>query len=677
MMQFRLAARRLVRAPLFSLGVVAMLSLTLTAVTLVMSVVYATKLRPLPITDPASLIAIWQDDDTRSDTPLQDVVPGEILEAWRARQASFSDITAFYSRRTRVTDKQVRTIEATIVDGHYFITLGLRPMLGRGILPTDAADGAPPVAVLSEAAWRGDHAADPGIVGTVIRLDHQAYTIVGVLPATANVFGTPLWASAPGRAAWPRDGSYYLIGRLRPGRTMAGAQEELATLMPRTAATTTTEASHIGAWLVPMAESLRGMSGTAVLFIAATLLLALVAIANIGTLFLVRVLGKLRQTAISTAIGATTGRLRAEAALEGALLGALAGVLAVGGAAWLRIMLQSFISGMVTSSSEPLPLPWLLLAAAMLVATGTGVAIALGAHATTRRVDIASYLHGTGTGGTRQQARWRLLLVGMQVTVALIACVAAARLIASARYVSHIDVGFETDQLVVGQLPIWASPMGTDDGAQQLVARLAPAIANTPGLGEPAIWTTIGFRMPKGPDDPAIAIDGSTENLSLHCRWSTCPSGVAPISENTFAVLGIPLRRGRVFTAADRGGPLVAIVNEQAQHAWFHDADPIGRRIQIRGSDSVEEWRTIVGVVANSSQLNEMGRVPQMYDAKAVQPLVYEPLTQARLHQAGLLATYPLMVPSGRASRSPAQSRPCAVASSPSFLTPIRRQCRR
>jgi len=644
-MHFRLALRRLGRAPLFSLGVVAMLALTLTAVTLVMSVVYAAKLRPLPITDPASLIAIWQNDDTRSATPLQDVVPGDVLDAWRARQTSFSDITAYYSRRARTTDKQVRTVEATVVDGHYFTTLGLRAMLGRGIMASDAADGASPVAVLSEASWRGDHGADPAIVGTVMQLDHQGYTIVGVLPATANILDTPLWISAPGAAAWPTEGSYYLIGRLRPGHTISRAQAELATLMPRTApAAAAAYAAHTGAWLVPLADSLRRMTGTAVLFIAATLLLALVAIANIGTLFLVRVLGSLRQTAISTAIGATARRLRTDAAAEGAILGVVAGGAALGAAAWLRIALHSFISGMVTASSELLPLPWPVLVVAMMVAIGTGVAIAVGAQATTRRLDIASYLHGAGAGATRQQSRWRQLLVGMQVTAALIAGVAAARLISSASYVARINAGFETDHLVVGELPGWSSPAGTDDGAQQLVARLAPAIANTPGLGEPAIWTTIGFRMPKSPDDKAIVIDASNENLSLHCHWSTCPTGVHPVSDNLFAVLGIPLRRGRVFAATDRGGPPVAIVNEQAQHAWFHDADPIGRRIQIRGSDSVEAWRTIVGVVANAAQLNEMGRVPQMYDAKVVQPLIYEPLSQARLHQAALLATYPLTV---------------------------------
>lgn len=643
MMRLRLALRRLSRAPLFAAAVIAMLAMTLAAITMVMSVIYAAKLRPLPMQNPASLIAIWQNDDTRSATPLQDVVPGDVLAAWRDGQTSFSELTAFYGKRVRTADKQVRTLEATVVDGHYFHTLQLQPAIGRGIVQSDDADGAPPVAVLSDAKWRNDFQADPRVIGTIWRIDGEAYTIVGVLPSAANVFGTPAWLSAPGRAAWPKEASYNVIGRLAPGRSVERASAELSTLLPKTIAPPT-DAPRTGVLLIPLEQSLRGLSGTAVLFIAGILLLALVAMANIGTLFLVRVLTSLRQTAISTAIGATAGRLRGDAALEGALLGTVAGAFALGGAAWLRVALQSFISTTVTASSELLPLPWPVILLTVGASILVGVIVATGAHATTRRLNIAAYLHGAGAGGTRQQSRWRLVLVGVQVAVALLACVAAARLLSSARYVSHIDVGFETDHLLVGQLAIWSSPLGTDDGAQQFVDRVGPAIANTPGLGDPAIWATIIFHLPRGPDDKAIVIEGNNENYSLHCRWATCPSGVHPVSDNAFSVLGIPLRRGRVFGPSDRGGPPVAIVNEQAQHAWFGDADPIGRRIQIRGSDGIDEWRTIVGVVANSGQLNNMGRTPAMTDQRAKQPLIFEPLAQAHLHQAGLLASYPLFV---------------------------------
>lgn len=643
-LRWSLAARRTWRTPGFSAAIITILGGAFATLTLVAAFVYNAELRPLPTRAPTALVTVWSNDDVHASTPEQDLVTGDMLTAWRRGQHSFMSLTAFAPIRVKIPDQFARETVATIVDGNYFSTLGLRLALGRGVLPSDDAASAAPVAVLSDATWRAAYHADRGVVGTVTKLNDTQYVIVGVAAPGANALGVPIWLSNATPGFWTQDdGFYYIIGRLRADKTLASARAELATLIPATAHGTARSPNR-GVIVLSFADSMRSLHGQVVLLIGAVVLLVIVALINLGTLYVVRGLARMRQTAISLAMGATPGRLATDAALEGALLGAIAGIVAVMLAQWLRISLQSFISAHVTANAERLPMPWFVDIAMIVMTTMAGAMIAAAANAVMRRFDISACLHGGSDTASRRQSHWRLGLVAAQISVAMLSVIAATRLIATVEYMSHIDVGFESDHLLVAELPIWDTPLGNDTTAQQLVDRIAPAVATTPGLGPPAVWATIGFHMPRGPDDHLIAFEGRDVNVSTHCSWSTCATTAEAVSDDLFSVFGIQVRRGRSFEPADRGGPPVAIVNQQAQHAWFSDANPIGQPIQIRGSDSADAWRTIVGVVANAAQFNEMARTPQAKRPGTVQPMVYIPIAQTRLHQAGLLMEYPLSI---------------------------------
>lgn len=643
-LRWSLVVRRASRAPGFSAAVIAILGGAFATLTLVAAFVYMAELRPLPVRAPAQLVALWANDDVHAPTPEQDLVPEDMLAAWRRGQHAFTSLAAYAPLRIKFADQWERESVATIVDGEYFSTLGLHLALGRGIAPSDATGSMAPVAVLSDATWRAMYHADHAIVGTVAKINDTRYVIVGVAAPEANALGIPIWLSNPDPAFWTQvDGYYYVIGRLRPERTLASARAEIATLIP-TATQGTVRSPDRGVIALAFADTMRSLHGQSVLLIGAVVLLVVVALINLGTLYVVRGLARLRQTAISLAIGATPGRLAADAALEGALVGVVAGVVAVMLAQWLRTALQAFISAHITQTAERLPMPGFVDAGMIVATTLVGSVIAVVASAVMRRIDIAAYLHCGSDTASRRQARWRLALVAAQVSVAMLSVIAATRLVATVEYMSHIDVGFETDHLVVAELPVWGTTPGNDTTSQQLIDHIVPAVGATPGLGPAAAWATIGFRMPRGPGDRLVAFDGRDVNVSTHCSWSTCAMDVEAISDNLFSVFGIPVQRGRSFAPSDRGGAPVALVNRQAQHVWFGDADPVGQRLQIRGSDSVDAWRTIVGVVANAGQFNPMARTPRFTQPNAVQPMVYVPIEQARLHQAGLMMGYPLSI---------------------------------
>ena len=264
-------------------------------------------------------------------------------------------------------------------------------------------------------------------------------------------------------------------------------------------------ANQAGALVLSLPGSIRNLSGTATLFIGAVLLLTIVAMANIGTLSFGAGTFECPPARDSCRDRRTVGRLRGDAALEGALVGAAAGRTAVAIASWLRAGLGGFLGTAVASGIAEVPIPAPVL---------RPPCCSHGARRPDRHrcglrrgPDGGREVVARRGGSRRQKSRWRLALVGLQVTAAMIAAVAAARLAASARYISHLGSGYETDHLVTAQLPIWSTPLGTDEGAQRLVARIGPAITVMPGLGDPAVWATFTFRMPRSADDVSLAIE--------------------------------------------------------------------------------------------------------------------------------------------------------------------------
>ena len=631
--RLRIAVRRLARTPFFTATVITILGLAIGAATLAFSAVYTLVLRPLPFRDPQSLVQLWVSDNSRLGWQSQDVIDAELLRTWRVGQSSFTTFTAYEETSLRPHARIARSFSAARVDGNFFSTLGVGVTLGRPIQETDDDAAALPAIVLSHHLWESAFGSKSDALGTTWRLNATTYVIIGVAPPGIDIPGGEAWISSPGNAAPSAGTAYQAIGRLKRGVSVAVAQAQLSALVPH-AETEKADSPRRGALVAPLSRA-GGINRTLALMIAAIALLLAVAVANLGTLFLVRSLSRLKLVAISTALGATRRRVRGDTIIEGLLLGlAAAGIgLAVAGLA--RVALQDFIANRVIHRAALLPLSAGVLGFAIVLGAALGGLLAALPEGITQRIDLADFLRGGGAGSgiNRAQARWRRGLVGLQVGCAVIASTAAVALVRSSEYLEHLDVGFDAKHIVTVPLEIWDTDYGTDASAHKLADRIAGELFGTSGLSMAAIWTSIGFEMPRGPDDVTMTAEGSPIQMdSRHCNWALCAYLIQPVSNGFFTTFEVGLRHGRLFESADRSGSTpVVIINEQAANAWWPAADPIGKRIRVGNAASTEPWLTVVGVVANIAPLNEFGRIPRALKKTTAQPVVYEPLAQANL----------------------------------------------
>ncbi len=499
--RLRLAVRRLARAPLFTLTVVTILGLAVATATLVFGAVYAVALRPLPFRDPGAVMQVWLADDVRLGLQSEDVFDDDVRRIWADNHATLSDFSAFQGIRLRPRSRMSGTFTAAAVDGEFFRTIGVDAALGRPIIASDDDAAAPPVIVLSDELWRKGFGGDRSIIGTTWRLDATTYTVVGVAPPTLDIPGGEAWISSPGRPTSRESGPYQGIGRLKPGITAAAAAAQLGVSLPR-AVNEAPDAPRRGALVVPLAQSLRQISSTLALVIAAVALLLAVAIANLGSLFLVRVLSRIKQTAISAALGATGALLEVDSALEGFMVGGFAAVVGVVVAAWARIGLQGFLSEQVTQRPGMLPLNAPVLGFGVLCGVVAGVVLAVLPQRIARRLDLTAYLHGGGadSGVNQVQSRWRRGLVALQVASTVVAAVTAVALLRSSQYMARVDLGYDPGRIVVAPLDLANSEYRSDSAAHVLAGRIESSLSAVVGIGSPAIWASIGFAMPKFPE---------------------------------------------------------------------------------------------------------------------------------------------------------------------------------
>jgi putative ABC transport system permease protein len=631
--QLRITVRRLGRAPLFTGTAICILGLAVAAITLVSSAFYVVALRPLPFRDPGALTAVWATDGQHRES--RDVFDTPTLRAWRSQQSSFSEFSVYEDVRLLAGAPLVAAFSAARVDGHFFGTLGVAPRLGRTIGASDDDASALPVVVLSDRLWRRAFHGDVHAVGSTWRLNTTQYTVVGVMPPATEIPGGEAWVSAPGRESATAEVYYVGIGRLRPGVTVDQAQAQLAAVMPRP---DQPGAPRAGALVEPLSRTLRRSSRALTLLMGAVALLVLVAIANLGGLFLVRALHRVKETAIGTALGASAGRIRAATLLEGGTIGLLAAAFGLSAYAWLRNALDTFISTEVIRHAETLPLTAPIVGGASVAAVVTGMLLALSAQRVTGRRNLAATLRGGGAGSqsVRGHTLWRQTLVCLQLASAVVACMVATALERSSRYVAHIDVGYDPGRVVMAPLDIWSTVYGTPQAARQLVDRLGADLASSANGSTYAIWGTAGFPVSTGgADEVFMTAEGSAQRMTAKtCTFHSCAYVIHPASVGLFETFGIPLKAGRFFASTDRAGtPPVAIVTEQAAAVWWPGQSVIGRRIRLGGAGSTQPWITIVGVVGNVAPLNALGRMPRALDPSNIQPLIFEPLAQAHFDE--------------------------------------------
>ena len=669
----RFAVRMLRKSPGFTAVAVVTLALGIGANTAIYSLMDALLMRRLPVADPASLVLMkWHitGKDTTNGTVVHNgsgsfdddpkmgktsaVFPFPAFEVLRRSHDALFVLFAYHpaGRRTVVVGQQAEIAGGEYVSGDYFQGLNTAPAAGRLITSDDDRPGAPAVVVLSHGFAETHFGDAAGAVGQKVLIDNIPFTTIGVTPL--SFFGVdpskcpdlylPFHADLlldperdPGRVGRYQDDHYYwteMMGRLRPGVTIAQAWTKLAPIFGAWAAGTATtdlERKHLPQFLLQ-----NGASGVdrmrqsylepLHLLLAMVGLILAIACANIANLLLARSEARRREMALRLSIGAGRWRLIRQLLTESilhALLGGAAGILV---ALWgIR-----FLTNLLFAGSEPLPqrpeLNFGVLAATLLLTLVTGVLFGLAPALQAARVDPMPVLRESRSGGRRSNARLRFglgrTLVVLQLAICLLLLVGANLFVRTLANLHSLDVGFERDKLLVfkvdarqaGHRPPEILSFYSDlkRNLAAIPGAINVAMANSPLIGAGAWgWPVV----PLGQQRPEDAPTGHGSGFS---RSATHVLGVAP---GFFSTMRIPLLAGREFDEHDRSGTMpVAIVNEAWAKVNLDGRNPVGQSVISFGWQGKPQQAEIVGLARNARYDDLTGDFPA---------IVYMPLGQS------------------------------------------------
>ena len=449
------AIRSLRRRPAFALAAILTVALGVGANTAVYRVIYAVLLRPLPFRDPQRLVQLWE--STPVLPQLQAAVPDFV--DWRNQTHSFSQVAAYtfqeMNRITLIGQGQPEVVQATSVTSDLFSTMGIQPLLGRGLSAADER-GKRPVALIAESLWRRKFAADPAIVGRALRLETESFTVIGVVPSRQAF---PEWADVWIPFSWIESEllttrKYHpleVIARLKPGASVAQAQTEMRSMAGRLAAEHRDTNGTVGAYVIPLARQITGDVRPPLLLVwAAVGLVLLMACANLAHMLLARMLDRRQEVAIRVALGAGRGRLMRMVFTESLLLalaGGLAGAalaVAVGG------VLQRMAQGQIPRL-EPLGFaghaPMFVLLASILC----GVLFALPAAAQALRAQASP---AAGRSMSKPRSPLGSILIAAEVAMAFVVLTGATLLVRSFVALLSEAPGFQAKGVLAMEVPI-------------------------------------------------------------------------------------------------------------------------------------------------------------------------------------------------------------------------------
>jgi putative ABC transport system permease protein len=589
------------------------LALGIGANTAIFSVVENVLLRPLPYEHPESLVEI---KNNYPGFQAVSISPGDFLDFQR-EATSFSAMGAYgeIPQGFNVTGTgEPERVQATIASSSLFPTLGIRAQVGRTFSPIEDKKGGGNVVLLSHAYWQRRFGADPAVVGREIALDGQKFRIVGVLPASFQIFQSMhLWLPLPFYGSTLDDHVHHgiaPIARLRPGVTREQAAAEVETLnRQETLAYPDSHKGwgmHVAALEDPSATQLRR---TLLVLFGAVGLVLLIACVNIANLLLARNAARQREMALRTALGAEPWRLVRQLLTESTLLslcGGAAGLLL----ASVAIQLLGAIApaGLAVIQQIHLNSRVLLFTLGMCVVAGIlcGLLPALRARMTNLN-DVLK--QGSKGAGAPASHRLHNALVVCEVALALVPLIGAGLLLRSFQHLLDVAPGFQTDHVLSMQVTQAAiSP--------EEAAKLTPEQGIELGKKQSLQFDQILQRVGALPGVKSAA-GISTLPLGSALRQASRfliegeplpPNGVRPVAEvrtvspGYFATMQIPLLRGRLLTRDDWSLQDKIVINESLAQRFFAHQDPVLHRLNFCSLDPKPCWFSIVGVVGDVHQ---------------------------------------------------------------------------
>jgi putative ABC transport system permease protein len=599
----RYALRRLLTAPAFTTVAVLTLALGIGANSAIFSVINAILLRPLPYPDADRLVGMYQ--VWKGERAV--MAPANFLDL-RRQTRTLEDAAAFDATEMTITGAgDPISVTGTEVSASFFNVLGVAPVIGRAFAPDENEPGRDKVVVLAHALWQQRFGGRKSAVGSIALIDGVPRTIVGVMPSGISYPPEQqLWIPIEydDRVKKAR-GSWYLraIARLKPGVTPEQAASEIATLGKALEAGHPRENTDVGFTTYPLHEALVSDLRPALLvLIGAVGFVLLIACANVANLLLARAVARETELAVRAALGAGRGRLMRQLLTEALVLGAAGGMAGLLIAAWGAAALVSLQpEGIPRLNEVAIDRTVIGFTAAISLVTGL-VFGAIPALQLTRPSLATSLKEGArGTFAARGSTRMRAALVVGEMALAVTLLAGAGLLIRSFGRLQAVDPGFRPEETLSFELSLPRTAYEADAQIVDFYDRLLERLASIPGVRSTAAVS-------------ALPLSGPPFNISFKVvgRPPAAPGQepsmeVRVASPEYFQTIGIPLRRGRLFTAADTAdAPWVVLLSESAARKYFPHEDPIGKQIEMgwgRGPGTRRAGGEVVGIVGDVKEL--------------------------------------------------------------------------
>jgi putative ABC transport system permease protein len=637
------AVRLLRRAPAFSCVAILSLAVGIGANAAIFQVINAIRLSTLPVERPdelAEITLVSQEGMRGTQAIWRPALTNPIWEQVRDHQQAFSGMFAWGAGSFNLaTGGEARMARALLTSGAMFDVLGVGAARGRLLAPSDDSRGCAPRAVLSHRFWQREYGGDPAIVGRTLTLDSHPVEIVGV--AAASFFGLevgksfdvavpicaqPALAGGAGRLDSGTDWWLIVMGRLKPGTTLAQASAHVGALSSGIFASTV--AANYPAVSVPKYRAMKLMAlpaGTGIsllreeydaplwMLLALAAVVLVVACANLANLMLARATARQREIAIRLGLGASRGRVVRQLLTESIVLAGIGAVCGLALARALSAALVSFVDADGQALFLDLGLDWRMLAFTGGLAVLTCLLFGLAPAIRATRTGIGAALRTAGRGliAGGDGAALRRVLVVCQVALSLVLIVGALLFTRTLKNLAGVDAGFVRDGIVLTRIDFRNAGVTAEQRTAYKKA-LADRLRALPGVESAAATAMVPLNGDSWSNDVSVQMpSGPIVANSLFNR----------VSDRYFSTFRTPMLAGRDFDDRDAAtSPRVAVVNQAFAQHFFGEAGAVGGRFTIEATTTqpATDYQ-IVGVVANTKYLSLRS---------ASSPVAYLPLTQ-------------------------------------------------
>ena len=625
----RYSLRMLGKNPGVTFVAVLTLALGIGANTVVFSYVNAMLLRPFAFRDLGRAVFLWETFTERSDD-RNSAAPANFGD-WRRQAKTFDYLAAFHGWDANLTGGDVaERIEGFRVTSDYFSLIGIAPQLGRTLAAGDFHPGSDTVVVLSHGFWQRHLGADPAIVGKVLELNKQPFTVVGVMPEDFDFpVGAEAWAPldlTPAEQAVRSENYLRVIGSLKAGVSATQAQADLDSIARRLAQEyPQTNAGHSVQVEGIVDHLTQGSRQFLSILTGAAFFVLLLACANVANLHLARATVRQREIAVRRALGARRWQISRQVFTESALIALLGGAAGIVLASWGADLLQQTVPPYIVQHIPGLKhdqIDSTVLAFTLIVALVAGILAGLAPAFDASRSDLNEVLKQgmRGGGPSRGHHRLRALLVVSEVALAFVLLVGAGVMVKGFRHLLDGDLGFDRTHVLTFSTALAESGKLDASRMREFYDRVVERLSALPGVKSAAVvtsapsswnWNQTGYRgegqPPAAPGEQRVAVSQST-------------------TPGFFRALKIPFVEGRAFTSKDgpQAPPVAVISASLAKRIWPGES-AIGKRIRFGAADTSEPWRTIVGVAGDIKQ--------SPFDTES-RPTAYVPFDQVPLASA-------------------------------------------